>query len=292
MIVVHRVDAFTARSEGGNPAGVVAAADGLTAPQMQSIASAMGFSETAFVRPHAQADREIRFFTPTAEVGLCGHATIASWHLLMEQGAVSPGRYRMWTRSGPQELRCEASGQVSMSQNRPEFGAILDPAPVARALGLTPSQLLPARRLPVQIASTGLHKIFAPIQDLETLMAIRPDLDAIETISRAAGAIGIYCYTLESRHGGVAQCRNFAPVVGISEDSATGTSAAATACLLYHHGAIHEDQLDDLIFEQGYALKQPSEIRVRLEVRGTQIDRVWVAGRAATRSARELEIEA
>lgn len=291
MVVVHHVDAFTTKSQGGNPAGVVSSAQGLTSEQMQATATALGFSETAFVLPHADADREIRFFTPTAEVGLCGHATIASWHLLMEQGAVGPGRYRMWTRSGMQALKCETSGRVAMSQNQPQFGAVIDPDPVARALGLQTAQLLPASRLPVQVASTGLHKIFAPIRDLESLMAIQPDLEAIEAISRSAGAIGIYCYTLESQQGGIAQCRNFAPVVGISEDSATGTSAAATACLLYHHGVVDDGQVDDLIFEQGYALNQPSEIRVRLEIRGSTIDKVWVAGCATTRATRNLEIE-
>ena len=289
MIAVHQVDAFSAAGQGGNPAGVLVDAEGLGTEQMQAIAAAMGLSETAFVQPHAQADRAVRFFTPTAEVGLCGHATIASWHLLMEKGIVPPGSYRMWTQSGMQQIRCEADGRVAMSQNRPQFGPVLDPEPVAACLGITASQLMDPSHLPVQVASTGLHKIFAPIRDLESLMGIQPDLDAIEALSRSVGAIGVYCYTLESRHGGIAQCRNFAPVVGIKEDSATGTSAAATGCLLYHHGAVDSTQAGDLVFEQGYALGQPSEIQVRLEVEGAEVVQVWVAGRATTRATREVE---
>ena len=289
MTQVHQVDAFSAAGEGGNPAGVVLDADDLSAEQMQAVAAEMGLSETAFVCSHPQAERAVRFFTPTAEVGLCGHATIASWHLLMEQGIVAPGRYRMWTRSGMQQIRCEAGGRVAMSQNRPQFGPVLDPGPVALSLGLDASQFLDAARVPVQVASTGLHKIFAPIRSLEDLMSIQPDLAAIDRLSRSVGAIGIYCYTLESRHGGIAQCRNFAPVVGIEEDSATGTSAAATACLLFHHGVVDSSQAGDLVFEQGYSLGQPSEIQVRLEVEGRGVEQVWVAGSATTRGTREIE---
>ena len=289
MVVVHTVDAFSANNEGGNPAGVVVDADSLNATQMQSIAAAMGLSETAFIQHHPQADRAIRFFTPNAEVGLCGHATIASWHLLMEQGWVEPGHYQMWTQSGMQQIRCENNGRVAMSQNRPTFGPVLSPGPVAASLGISEMQLMDAKALPVQVASTGLHKIFAPIRDLESLMSIEPDLDAIEAISRSVDAIGIYCFTLESLNGGIAQCRNFAPVVGIQEDSATGTSAAATACLLFHHGAVNATEAGDLIFEQGYALHQPSEIQVRLSVEGRNIQEVWVAGRGTTRTRREIQ---
>ena len=289
MTTVHQVDAFSAMGQGGNPAGVVLDADGLSTNQMQAIAQVMGLSETAFVLSHPEADRTLRFFTPTAEVGLCGHATIASWHLLMEHHRVDPGHYTMWTPSGEQRIHCDTDGRVAMSQNRPQFGPVLDPEPVAKSLGIDATQLVDTARIPVQVASTGLHKIFAPIQSLESLMAIRPDLDAIEALSRSVGAIGVYCYTLDSQHGGIAQCRNFAPVVGIKEDSATGTSAAATACLLFHHGLVDATQASDLVFEQGYALGQPSEIQVRLDVEGKTVERVWVAGRATTRGTREVE---
>jgi PhzF family phenazine biosynthesis protein len=290
MVRVHRVDAFSSQGEGGNAAGVVLAESELSTEQMQAIAARMGLSETAFVFPHDRADRGLRFFTPTAEVGLCGHATIASWHLLMEQGLVEAGAWQMWTPSGIQQIRCESDGRVAMSQNLPEFGPVLDPDPIARSLGIAVDQLMDPERIPIQIASTGLYKIFAPIRDLSTLDQIQPDLEAIEAISRTAGAIGIYCYTLESRRGGIAQCRNFAPVVGIREDSATGTSAAATGCLLFHHGIVDSKQAGDLVFEQGYALQQPSEIRVRLEIKESTIRKVWVAGRATTRESLELGI--
>ena len=81
----------------------------------------------------------------------------------------------------------------------------------------------------------------------------------------------------------------YGKVVGIKEDSATGTSAAATACLLFHHQAVDATQTSDLVFEQGYAIGQPSEIHVRLSVNGQNINEVWVAGRGTTRAKQEFE---
>jgi PhzF family phenazine biosynthesis protein len=143
--------------------------------------------------------------------------------------------------------------------------------------------------MPVQIASTGLRKIFAPIRSLEAIRRIQPDLAAIDALSRAHDAIGIYCFTLETLGGATAHCRNFAPVVGISEDSATGTSAAATACLLAYHGMVGTDSRTELSFEQGDAIDQPSEILVGLELDGSRFCGVFVSGRARTDRMRAIE---
>ena len=289
MLRCYTVNAFTRAGEGGNPAGVVRDTAGLSEAQMQAVATQLGMSETAFVLPSRDCDLRLRFFTPDAEVRLCGHATIASWHLLAESGGVDPGRYTMATLAGPQSIAVAADGLISMSQNLPEFGATLPPEPVAQVLGLHASDLLPAEQMPVQIASTGLHKIFAPIRSLAAIRRINPDLDAICALSRAHGAIGIYCFTTESLHGATAHCRNFAPVVGIREDSATGTSAAATACLLAHHGLVAREPKMELSFEQGDAIDQPSQIGVSLHMDGSEFRGVFVSGRARTGSSRSLE---
>ncbi len=254
-------------------------------------AAQLGMSETAFVVASETCDLRVRFFTPSAEVRLCGHATIATWHLLIENGARGPGRHTMETLAGPQSIDVDDSGQVTMSQNLPEFGATIEAEPIARVLGVSPSDLLPAAQMPVQIASTGLHKIFAPIRSLDAISRIQPDLPAIDALSREHGAIGIYCFTLESLTGATAHCRNFAPVVGISEDSATGTSAAATACLLVHHNMVKKESVTELSFEQGDAIDQPSQIQVRLELDGSSFRGVFVSGQADTRERRPIQPE-
>jgi PhzF family phenazine biosynthesis protein len=281
---VFTVDAFTRRGRGGNAAAVVLDTDGLDAEAMQAIAAAMGLSETSFVLPSEHADRRVRFFTPNAEVRLCGHATIATWHLLLERGLIEPGGYTMETRAGIQRVTCDPDGVVFMTQNRPEYGDVLPRGPVARSLGLDPGDLVD--HMPVQVASTGLHKIFAPVTTLEALRRIRPDLPAIEDLARSVGAIGIYAFTRETLHGATAHCRNFSPVVGISEDAATGTSAAATACLLVHHRQVDPDEARSLVFEQGFCIDLPSEIRVSISVENDRVESVRVGGRASTRGAR------
>ncbi len=288
MVDTFTVHAFTRDDHGGNPAGVVVDADGLDEAQMQAIAARLGMSETAFVMSSQACDLRVRFFTPTAEVRLCGHATIAAWHLLLDNGTIGPGDYTMQTLAGAQSISCDASGLVTMSQNLPQFGARIAPEPVAEVLGLSASDLVDAQQMPVQVASTGLHKIFAPIGSLEAIQRIQPDLEGIARLSRGHGAIGIYCFTRETLRGATAHCRNFAPVVGISEDSATGTSAAATACLLAHHGMVSGDSPLALSFEQGDAIEQPSEILVRLDMDGSDFLGVFVSGRARTRQLRSI----
>ncbi len=106
-LTVKHIDAFTSKAFAGNPAAVVLSGEGLTEAQMQSTAREMNLSETAFVLPptNKDADLRIRWFTPTNEVALCGHATIASFHALAEEnlyGMKKNGSYpfRLETASG------------------------------------------------------------------------------------------------------------------------------------------------------------------------------------------------
>ena len=94
MIKVYTLNAFTDDVSGGNPAGVVLDADNLTEKQMQGIAKKVGFSETAFVMSSDSADFRVRFFTPSDEVDLCGHATIATFKLLLLKGRIATVVYK------------------------------------------------------------------------------------------------------------------------------------------------------------------------------------------------------
>jgi len=90
---IYRVTAFSDSAHGGNLAGVVLDADSLSEEQMLKIAKEVGYSETAFVMKSTKADFKVRFFTPTDEVDLCGHATIATFNLLRDLGAITVGDY-------------------------------------------------------------------------------------------------------------------------------------------------------------------------------------------------------
>jgi PhzF family phenazine biosynthesis protein len=133
-ISVKQVDAFTEIPLTGNPAGVVLKADGLSDRQMQMIAREMSVPETAFILPPSipGADLRIRWFTPTVEVPLCGHATVASFHALAEDnmyGMELPGSYtfRLETKSGilPVEVtKNPDETDVLFGLTLPECGAV------------------------------------------------------------------------------------------------------------------------------------------------------------------------
>jgi len=288
MITTYTVNAFTKNAEGGNPAGVVINETALSESEMQKIASKLGFSETAFIQNSTKDTQLIRFFTPQMEVDLCGHATIASYFLLGEMGKINPGNYVMKTRAGNQDITYESNGRVTMTQNNPEFGKTIDAVVIAESLGLKAKDFHDS--LPVQIASTGLYKIFAPIKDLKSLDKLKPDYGKIKSISENHGAIGIYAYTLETLHDSTAHCRNFSPVVGINEDAATGTSAAALSCVLFKYGKVNPEEQEYLTFEQGYKIGSPSEIIVKLGFKKNIINKVRVAGEATIIDKKDIEI--
>src|SRR5690349_21078056 len=107
MTKVYIVNAFSQQGNGGNPAGVVPDAQGLSDAQMQSIANQVGASETAFILPSDNATHYVRFFTPTVEVDLCGHATIASWTFLRENNVHTLGAYTQDTMAGKLKIQLE-----------------------------------------------------------------------------------------------------------------------------------------------------------------------------------------
>jgi PhzF family phenazine biosynthesis protein len=280
MTSIFRVDAFISSAGGGNPAGVVLNGTRLSDLEMQKIAADLAHSETAFVLPSEVADLRLRYFAPGKEVDLCGHATIASLHLLHERGLVGQSSLLLETKAGIQQIRL-GDGTVAMTQNPPHFGEVLPGTLVAPALGIESAELFDSSHIPVQIASTGLHKIFVPVSSIGVLEKITPDYEAIAAVSRDVGAIGFYVYSVQSYDGGDATCRNFAPVVGIHEDAATGTSAAALSCLLWKYGFVR-DPPNSIRIEQGHSIDRPSELIVDLELESGVIHKVWLSGRATT----------
>src|SRR5579872_4983139 len=124
------VNAFTKNGEGGNPAGIVIGLEEQTfsSKQMQAIAAEINLSETAFVLPpnkkkeSSGADYCVRFFAVNAEVGLCGHATIAAWTELYQKGIVRPGEYIQEIKAGTLGVDIRNDGRIIMDQPLPVFG--------------------------------------------------------------------------------------------------------------------------------------------------------------------------
>ena len=176
------VDAFTKTRYAGNPCGVVSHAEGLSDAQMQAIAREINASETAFVTPSTVADFRVRFFTPANEVPLAGHPTIATMHALAEEGRIdlSTGARRVHQELNvgvlPVDLSKDSDGftRVVMTQAKPVFGAILDRAVCATALGLPVDGL--RNDVPAQVVSTGTPQAMIPVCSLAVLRDIKPNI--------------------------------------------------------------------------------------------------------------------
>ncbi len=267
---LFRVTAFPKTPDGGNKAGVYIEADNLSETQMQAIAKAVNYSETAFVMPSDKADFKVRFFTPLAEVDLCGHATIATFNLLRDLRIISTGSYRQETKAGILELIVNES-DVYMEQPRPIFSEKIGREKLKGCF----RNLSFDERLDPQIVSTGLREIFLPIRDREALNKLIPERENIKLISKQLDVIGIHAFCTDQENVD-AYGRNFAPLLGIDEESATGTSNGALACYLFKHGKRQEN----FVLRQGYSMDQPSEISVRLKTDQGEISKVWIGGTA------------
>lgn len=287
-IKVHILHSFAKTRDGGNPAGVVLDADNLMEADMQRIAAAVGFSETAFVQESEKASFKVRFFTPCAEVDLCGHATIAVFSLLAGQKTIKAGEYTQETKSGILQVEYRPDSTIFMSQSTPKFYQVIGRTEIADSLNIDKSSI--PESMPVQIVSTGLKDIIVPVDTLKTLFSINPDFKKIIEISEKYGAVGCHVFTTETKFNSTAHCRNFAPLYDIPEESATGTSNGALSCYLYKYGAISENESGSLIFEQGYSMQKPSEILAGLVIEDREIKAVKVGGNALIIGDRELEI--
>jgi len=285
-INVYTLNAFAKTKEGGNPAGVVLDADSLSDEIMQKIAQKVGFSETAYVQKSNKADFKVRFFTPNGEVDLCGHATIATFYLMAKKNLLKSGTYIQETKAGILNLEVQDDNTIFMNQNLPQFFDEIDKKEIAESLNV-PEKII-SDDLPVQIVSTGLKDIFIPIKSLKDLHSIKPNFEEISKISKKYDVIGYHLFTLETKFGSTAHCRNLAPLYDIPEEAGTGTSSGALSCYLFKYGKIPKQDANHLIFEQGYTMNKPSEIFVNLKLQNDKIIEVKVGGIASNIQEKEL----
>lgn len=287
-VKVYTVNSFAKSINRGNPAGVVLNADGLSDVEMKKIAGVVGFSETAFVMKSNLADFMVRFFTPNEEVDFCGHATIAVFHTISSKGYIKSGRYSQETKAGILDVQVMEDLSIMMNQNIPSYHEIIEKQEIADSLNITVDEML--ENLPVQIVSTALRDILVPIKSLDILNSINPDFKKVENISSKYNTVGYHIFTLESLNESNAHCRNFAPLYGIPEESATGTSNGALACYLYKYGKLKHDHITNISIEQGYSMERPSEIKIALTTKEKEITEVRVGGIALNLSEIEVEI--
>jgi trans-2,3-dihydro-3-hydroxyanthranilate isomerase len=275
QVRIYQMDAFTHIPFGGNPAGVVPDADGLTAEQMQKIAREMNCSETAFVlsTDTQGADVRVRFFTPQEEVDLCGHATISTFVALgLEEKFQrnTPFTVVQETNVGllPVTVAHDSTGRIQalMTQAAPLFKECdLSRFEAAKLFGLQESDIDP--NLPIGLAYTGLWDLMVPIKTVEAFARMKPEQAAITEYNRSLGIASTHCYSLETvEKTSHLHTRDFSPALGIPEDPATGTANGALGAFLLHHGVfIPEREQIRLMVEQGFEIGRPSYITVEVD---------------------------
>ncbi|MFE1348149.1 PhzF family phenazine biosynthesis protein [Streptomyces sp. NPDC058757] len=271
---IRIVDAFTDRPFSGNPAGVVLL-DPSDSPGrsgstgsfpddswLQKVAAEVNLSETAFAHPlpaGGAADWALRWFTPATEVDMCGHATLATAHVLHTTGAAS-GPVRFATRSGVLGAAVEADGGITLDFPTSSLTPLPVPEGLAEALG--------AEIVAVHGTAAHVGDLLVELRDEAAVRGLAPDHAAL----KAHSSRGVITTALaaDPRNGYDFVSRGFFPSVGIDEDPVTGS--AHTALAPYWSARLGRDGLTGF---QGGA--RTGLVRTRL--RG---DRTLLTGRAVT----------
>jgi PhzF family phenazine biosynthesis protein len=275
---------FTYDKNGGNEAGLVVLDNEISEEKMQKIAADLGLSETAFLKRIDDKNFDVRFFTPICEVELCGHATIAAFYYVGEnmfENKIGSLNLFQNTKAGKLAIyinyKDNAVDNVMMEQASPKFYGSIDDAvdnyqnnskqklSIAKSLGIEALCIQLANYdIKPAIVSTGLKDILIPVKDRQILNDLKPNFDLISKITEINDAVGYHVYTIENEQ---IYARNFAPLVGINEECATGTANGALAALLY------KENIKKGYFEvlQGEAMNKLSQICIYVDENGVRL---------------------
>lgn len=283
------VDVFTSAIFGGNPLAVVLEPEGLTAAQMQSIATEFNYAETTFVflpkNPNHTA--HVRIFTPRIEVPFAGHPNVGTAVALardLESKGLAPlERMSFEEKAGivPIRLLREGGAVVGAELTAPEplsIGVAASVGDVAECLSLDSADIETRAHRP-QVVSVGLAFLTVELKSREALKRCKPLLAAHERVLLPIGTDSIFAYVRERAAEGRLHARMFAPLDAIPEDPATGSAAAATIALLATHRPERDADAAWRI-EQGVDMGRPSLLLGRTEKRDGRVTAVHLAGNA------------
>jgi PhzF family phenazine biosynthesis protein len=261
-VPLFHVDAFTDRPFGGNPAAVCLLPSWREGGWLQAVAREMNLSETAFLVRNADGF-DLRWFTPKVEVDLCGHATLASAHVLWQYGRAAGDEIRFSTRSGP--LKARRHGDDI------ELDFPLKPEEQAEA----PPGLLEALGVSAEYVGKNQFDYLVEVRSEAALRGIAPDFKRLATVP-ARGVI-VTSVAADPRFDFVS--RFFAPASGVDEDPVTGS---AHCCL----GEFWRKRLGKREFVAFQASARGGVVKVRVTK-----ERAFLGGRAVTVAKGELLVE-
>jgi len=254
------VDAFTDVAFAGNPAAVCVLQEPRTEEWMRNVAREMNLSETAFLLPNGDGFH-LRWLTPAVEVDLCGHATVASAHVLWQDGHLPAGQQaRFHTRSG-----------LLLADRRGDWIELDFPIKIA-TVAEPPAELLPALGVQAVAVAKNSFDYLVEVESEEILRGISPD----HTVLRKIPVRGVIVTARSSTAGFDFISRFFAPGSGIDEDPVTGSSH--TALGPYWCAKLGKSEMT------GYQASPRGGV-VRVRVNG---DRIILGGQAVTVLEAEL----
>ncbi len=262
---LFQVDAFCDRPFHGNPAAVCLLEQPAAADWMQAVATEMNLAETAFLRPLGDGEWQLRWFTPTVEVDLCGHATLASAHILWQEELLASDRVALFqTRSGPLQV-VQNGGAMEMDFPATPAEPVAAPPALMRALGISAPRFV----------GRTCYDYLLELNGAAEVKALQPDLTCLKEVD-TRGVI-VTARSDDPDYDFVS--RFFAPAAGIDEDPVTGSAHCAL-------GPYWETQLDKSALTAWQASSRGGRVQVR-----NAGERVLLGGQAITVLRGELLAE-
>ncbi len=292
-IRIKQVDACTIKPFTGNPAGVVTNANGLSTDHMLKIANEMNVSETVFaLKPENEDEHDlrIRWFTPSQEVDLCGHATLALFHALAEEGEFGlevdePQSFLVETRSGVLNVDVEWQDMqpyIKFNLPIPRFSPFPDDiSMLCGALGLSEIEL--SKKVKPQITDNGYCYIL--VSDFDSLRTLEPNMLLLKKLKERHDLSGFAVVTTDNNGKDLVDwhMRFFAPSLGVAEDPVTGSANGPMAVFLWENGFLDKKKkYFTFKASQGEFVGRPGQINVIMTIDKGKVDSIQIAGQCIT----------
>jgi trans-2,3-dihydro-3-hydroxyanthranilate isomerase len=273
-------DVFTQKQFGGNQLAVVVDAVGIRPDEMQSIAREFNYSETTFVLPphNARNAARVRIFTPGGELPFAGHPTVGTAFVLATMGRVAPTQSDIVLEEGvgPVTVRIDRIGSrinrctLTAAQLPAQGAAAPERDALSRMLSLPPVGVSDG----AEIWSCGVPFLIVPLLSIDALARCKPNLDEWKSLATFESS---KIYAVAPVDESNWRVRMFAPNVGVLEDAATGSAAAAFAGWLAKRKP-NGDGTTRATLHQGQEMGRPSELALAFDERGGKITAVRVGG--------------
>lgn len=293
---LYLVDAFTKEKFTGNQAGVVINADGLSDDNMKKIARELNIPNTVFVFSAKDNTHDVylRFFTPVREESVCGHASIAAHYVRAVKNNLDTMKVYQKTGTGilPIDIIKEENDyRIAMTYKDITYGELITDdllVKVLVSLNIDKNEL--KQGYPIQVVSTGNAKVIIPVNSIEALHQLNPNMDMISELSTKIGVSGFFVFTITNTDA-LVHARMFAPAYGVNEDPVTGNANSALGAYLVHNKLVkHNNRCFSFKTIQGEAMERKGSVFIGVHIADNEPFEIKISGNAAIVYKAELII--